>query len=177
MSENEETATTLFQTATDMIEKDGSASVDTFLIDGGTALLAATKKVCSSTNVDINAVGIPRRRCFAHNTRMGMTRGGGKRGGKGSLPHYLFDQGVPAKVMSSMLALLILFNCIPNALVFANAMRSGYQSCANNGRCGCGSRAIWYVPGGAFSFARHLSSPWHLRRVITLLPPFHRRPC
>ena len=44
MSENEDTATTLFQTATDMIEKDGSASVDTCLIDGVTALFAATKK-------------------------------------------------------------------------------------------------------------------------------------
>ena len=75
MNENEDTATTLFQTATDMIKKDEFASVDTFLIDGGTALLSATKNVRSSTNVDINAVGIPRRRCFSHNTRMGMTRG------------------------------------------------------------------------------------------------------
>ena len=122
MSKNEDTATTLFQTATDMIEKDGSASVDTFLIDGGAALFAATKNIRSSKNIDINVVGVPRRRCFSHNIRMGMTRGGGKRGGKGSLPRYLLDQGVPAKLMSSMLALLILFNCIPNGVVFAHAM-------------------------------------------------------
>ena len=53
---------------------------------------------------------------------MGNTRGGGKRGGKGTLPRYLLDQGVPSKVMASMLSLIILFNCIPDAEVSANAM-------------------------------------------------------
>ena len=53
---------------------------------------------------------------------MGNTRGGGKRGGKGSLPRYHLDQGVPAKVMASMLSLVILFDCVPNAVIFEQAM-------------------------------------------------------
>ena len=44
ISKNEATVTKLFETATDTIEKEGPASVDPFLVDGGTALHAATKK-------------------------------------------------------------------------------------------------------------------------------------
>ena len=63
-----------------------------------------------------------RRRCFTHCVRMGNTRGGGKRGGKGSLPRYLLDQGVPAKIMAAMISIIILFNSILNPSVFAHAM-------------------------------------------------------
>ena len=60
--------------------------------------------------------------CFAHVICMGNTRGGGKRGGKRSLPRYLLDQSVPAKVMASMLSLITLFFCVPNAVIFEQTM-------------------------------------------------------
>ena len=65
---------------------------------------------------------IDRRPCFAHNIRIGGTRGGGIRGGKGSLPRYLLQQGVPPKIMTKMMSLIIMFNYIPNGEVFENAM-------------------------------------------------------
>ena len=63
------------------------------LIDGGRALECAVKHL----------PGVTRRRCFAHCKQMGLTRGGGKQGGKGSLPRYLLDHGAKPKVMAKVM--------------------------------------------------------------------------
>ena len=54
---------------------------------------------------------------------MGLTRGGGYRGGKGSLPRYLLEKGVPPKVMTKMMSIIIKFNYLPTAMHHEQAMR------------------------------------------------------
>ena len=54
--------------------------------------------------------------------RFGGTRGGGKRGGKGSLPRYLLDNKVPQKLMAEMMSKLLMFNFIRGRDVFKHAM-------------------------------------------------------
>ena len=51
-------------------------------------------------------------------SRFGGTRGGGKRGGKGSLPRYLLDHGVPPKMMGEMMSKLLLFNYVDEREVY-----------------------------------------------------------
>ena len=78
------------------------------------------------------------RRCFAHTVRCGFTRGGGKRGPKGSLPRYLLDQGVDPRVVIRMMALIILFNYLPNKTIFKHAMTlflSEFSEHVNNHVC------------------------------------------
>ena len=53
---------------------------------------------------------------------MGNTRGGGKRGGKGSLPRYLLDNKVPPKIMAKLLAVIFMFNYLPDLVTFQHAM-------------------------------------------------------
>ena len=53
---------------------------------------------------------------------MGLTRGGGKRGGKGSLPRYLLDNGVKPKVMARMMSLVLLMLWLPSKLEYEQAM-------------------------------------------------------
>ena len=53
---------------------------------------------------------------------MGFTRGGGKRGGKGSLPRYLLDNGVNPKVMARMMSLVLLMLWLPSKLEYEQAM-------------------------------------------------------
>ena len=67
-----------------------------------------------------NHIGV--RRCHAHVSRFGGTRGGGKRGGKGSLPRYLLDHGVPPKLMGVMMSKLLLFNYVGSREVFKHGM-------------------------------------------------------
>ena len=62
------------------------------------------------------------RRCHAHVARFGGTRGGVKRGGKGSLPRYLLDNKVPQKLMAEMMSKLLMFNFIRGRDVFKHAM-------------------------------------------------------
>ena len=71
----------------------------------------------------VSLVNIYTRCCFSHQTRIGGTRGGGKRGGKDSLPRYLLDHNVPMKVMSRMMGKILLFNYLPDATVFYYAMQ------------------------------------------------------
>ena len=66
-------------------------SVSKCLVDGGCAL--------EKSLLDNNVM---QRRCFAHVARMPHSRGGGYRGGKGSLPRYLLDRGVAQKEMSKV---------------------------------------------------------------------------
>ena len=69
---------------------------------------------------DDNAIGV--RRCHAHVSRFGGTRGGGKRAGKGSLPRYLLDHGVPPTLMGKMMFKLLLFNYVGDRVVFRHGM-------------------------------------------------------
>ena len=55
-------------------------------------------------------------------TRMGLTRGGGKRGGKGSLPRYLLENGVKPKVMARMMSLVLLMLWLPSKLEYEQTM-------------------------------------------------------
>lgn len=57
-----------------------------------------------------------------HNIHIGNTRRGGKRGVKGSLLRYLLDQKNPSKIMSKMLSLIHMFNCLSNVIVYVKAM-------------------------------------------------------
>jgi hypothetical protein len=101
------------------------ATVTQVLADGGEAIRAAVEKLSDERceGDDANQFAILIRRCFAHIIRMGFTRGGGYRGGKGSLPRYLLKQGVPPKVMTKMMSLIIMFNYIPDDDVFEEAMK------------------------------------------------------
>lgn len=51
---------------------------------------------------DANRPDVVARRCLAHVVRMPGSRGGGKRGSKGSLARYLLNNGVSNKVMSKV---------------------------------------------------------------------------
>ena len=53
---------------------------------------------------------------------MGLTRGGGKRGGKGSLPRYLLDNGVKPKVMAKMMSMVLLMLWLPSKQEYEQAM-------------------------------------------------------
>ena len=53
---------------------------------------------------------------------MGLTQGGGKRGGKGSLPRYLLDNGVKPKVMTRMMSLVLLMLWLPSKFEYEQAM-------------------------------------------------------
>ena len=81
-------------------------------------LMHFSVSLASSSDV----IGCILRRCFAHTVRCGFTRGGGKRGGKGSLPRYLLDQGVIPRVVVKMMSLILLFNYVPNAIIYKHAM-------------------------------------------------------
>ena len=98
------------------------AQVTHVLADGGEAIRSAIEQQ-SNERYDAGGQRLALRRCFAHVIRMGMTRGGGIRGGKGSLPRYLLDQGVPPKVMAKMMSIIIMFNYIPDDEVFEEAMK------------------------------------------------------
>lgn len=100
-SENKDSAGMLLTRALEMLNELGG-DCNWVLIDGGYALEAAIKNTNSERNEDGSVtvkVLIQKRACHAHITRMGNTRGGGKRGGKGSLPRFLLDQGIPVKTM------------------------------------------------------------------------------
>ena len=110
--------------STDMSDQGQIATVNVVLADGGTAILAAINQI----NNEIKTLskneerGLVLRRCFAHVIRMGFTRGGGYRGGKGSLPRYLLEKGVSPKLMTKMMSLIIKFNYLPNAKHHEEAM-------------------------------------------------------
>jgi hypothetical protein len=52
--------------------------------------------------VELMVCRVKGRRCFAHIVRMPNTRGGGKRGSKGSLARYLLEMGIPPKTVSKV---------------------------------------------------------------------------
>ena len=100
-SENKDSAGMLLTRALEMLNELGG-DCNWVLVDGGYALDAAISNANKERNGDGSVtvkVWIQKRACHAHITRMGNTRGGGKRGGKGSLPRFLLDQGVPVKTM------------------------------------------------------------------------------
>ena len=113
VGENEVLATILFKHAQRSVESHRSGVVWAALVDGGCALESDVKSLPGVTT---------RRRCFAHCTRMGLTRGGGKRGGKGSLPRYLLDHGVKPKVMAKMMSLVLMMLWLPSKLEYEQAM-------------------------------------------------------
>ena len=125
MAECEKTATPLLEASVQVIHDKTDKVVSNVLADGGTALSCAIKKVAEKRTsradvaeftVEVGNIYI--RRCFTHCSRFGLTRGGGKRGGKGSLPRYLLDHNVPAKVMGKMMGTIMLFNFLPSPVIF-----------------------------------------------------------
>ena len=77
-----------------------NARVTKIMADGGVAIASG---ISSLNDRRQEGFDIDERRCFAHVIRMGFTRGGGIRGGKGSLARYLLDNRVPPKVMAKMM--------------------------------------------------------------------------
>ena len=116
--EDKDSCWKLLKTGIHLIEQkygdNPAGQVSTLLSDGGGGILSAIDAI----NVERAAAGksiIKKRRCFAHNIRMPNTNGGGKRGGKGSLPRYLLDNLCPADIMAKIMAKIILFNFLPDA--------------------------------------------------------------
>ena len=86
-SENEEAAQELLRVAIKFVEDCDDAQVTIILADGGKAILAAISQISQDRTEKLSEeFKLWLRRCFAHVIRMGMTQGGGKRGGKGVLP-------------------------------------------------------------------------------------------
>ena len=130
-SEDKQSCKKLLETGIDLIERnfdnDISGQVSTLLSNGGTAILGAID-VFNDERQASGKEKIRTRRCFAHNIRMPNKRGGGKRGGKGSLPRYLLDNGCSAEKMAKIMAKIILFNYLPDAETFkvaTNLLREG----------------------------------------------------
>ena len=107
-SENKEAVHDLLKFASYMVEHsyeegEEQPQVTHVLADGGEAINRAIDML-SEERLSGEEYQLFLRRCFAHVIRMGGTRGGGHRGGKGSLPRYLLEQGVPPKVMTKMMS-------------------------------------------------------------------------
>jgi len=96
-SENEKSALRLLKAAVDIIEA-AEGSVEFVLVDGGTALKAAIDTLnVSRREQEISKLLL--RACFIHKMRLPGSRGGGYRGGKGSIPRGLLEKGVSNKQM------------------------------------------------------------------------------
>ena len=107
--------------------------VSTLLSDGGSAILGAIDAI-NEQRQSVGKRAITKRRCFAHNTRMPLSKGGGKRGGKGSFCRYLLDHGCPAKVMAKIMDKIFKFNYLPCAETFkvaTNLLISEYKEHLN----------------------------------------------
>jgi GNAT superfamily N-acetyltransferase len=90
-SENKEFATKLMEKAIQILQ-DAGANPRVGLVDGGKALIEALKDLAQEI-----------RSCHAHVVRLPGSRGGGKRGSKGSLPRYLLNTvGMKLKEMSKV---------------------------------------------------------------------------
>ena len=98
-SENQHSAGRILQRALEMLNSlDGTC--EWVLVDGGTALKKAIDIANAGGDGAVKlSVTIEKRPCHAHMVRMPDKRGGGKRGGKGSIPRYLLDHGVSQKIM------------------------------------------------------------------------------
>lgn len=120
LSENTSNALKLLSRGEKLIEAAGGL-VTKGLIDGGKALISAveqsnasrTRRIREGNLVISNDLLLASdgllefleifvRRCFAHIVRMPNTRGGGKRGSKGSLARYLLETGIPPKTVSKV---------------------------------------------------------------------------
>jgi len=109
-SENNISAGRLLDRALEMLnEVDGDC--DYVLVDGGPALNLAIDNANKSRATA--RVKIKKRACHTHMNRLPNTRGGGKRGGNGSLPRYLLDQGVDRKTMRKIVACIFMISWIP----------------------------------------------------------------
>lgn len=115
-SEDKDSCVRVLNNAINLVEDNGGL-VSTLLSDGGGAILSAIDQINSERQLAGKPI-IKKRRCFAHNIRMPHTKGGGKRGGQGSLCRYLLDHGCPPDVMAKIMSKIILFNYLPDKETF-----------------------------------------------------------
>ena len=82
------------------------------LVDGGKALSKAVKNENAFRQL-IEQVKLELKRCLAHCLRRPFSRGGGYRGGKGSVHKALLDNNVPKDIVGKMVGLMIMMTFIP----------------------------------------------------------------
>jgi hypothetical protein len=121
LSENTSNALKLLSHGEKLIEAAGGLVTKGLIDDGGKALISVVEQSNASRTRRIREgdlvirndlllasdgllefLEIFVRRCFAHIVRMPNTRGGGKRGSKGSLARYLLEMGIPPKTVSKV---------------------------------------------------------------------------
>ncbi len=110
-SENNVAAGLILQHALKLLETVGGKG-NRVLVDGGKALSKAVKNENELRGL-LEKVKLELRRCLAHCLRRPFSRGGGYRGGKGSVHRALLDNKVPQKLVGKIVGLLLMMTFIP----------------------------------------------------------------
>ena len=115
-------------------DQDTFTQVTEILVGGGTAIFAAINRISQNHKKESDEeFKIWLRHCFAHVIRMGTTHGGRNRGGKGLLPQYFLDHKIPPKGTAKMMSIIIiLFNYIPDGIIFEETMKLLYEEFGNH---------------------------------------------
>jgi hypothetical protein len=109
-SENQEAAGHLLHHALKLLRQHGGDG-NRVLVDGGKAL---NKAIGNENEVRelLESLTLEKRRCHAHCIRMPFSRGGGFRGGKGSIVKALLDANVPRETVGKIVGHLIMMTYI-----------------------------------------------------------------
>ena len=110
-SENHEAAGIILKSALSLLEEAGGKG-NRILVDGGTALAKAIMSENEWRRL-VEDVELELRRCLAHCLRRPFSRGGGYRGGKGSIHKALLDSKVPREIIAKIVGVLIMMTFIP----------------------------------------------------------------
>ena len=110
-SENNEAAGIILKSALSLLKEAGGRG-NRILVDGGKALAKAIMSENEWRRL-VEDVELELRRCLAHCLRRPFSRGGGYRGGKGSVHKALLDSKVPREIISKIVGLLIMMTFIP----------------------------------------------------------------
>ena len=110
-SENNDAAGKILEHSLKLIEEAGGKG-NRVLVDGGRAL---SRAVLDRNRVRglLDDIILVIRRCLAHCLRRPMSRGGGYRGGKGSVHKALLDNDVPRRIIGKIVSLMIMMTFIP----------------------------------------------------------------
>jgi len=110
-SENADAAGLILRHALQLLEEAGG-QVIRVLVDGGKALSAAIRNENEVREL-VEKVRLEVRRCLAHCLRRPFSRGGGYRGGKGSVHKALIDNEVSRPNVGKIVGLMLLMTFIP----------------------------------------------------------------
>lgn len=109
-SENSKAAGIILRHALNLL-RDAGGNGNRILVDGGKALCSAIGNENEVRQL-LEEFVLELRRCLAHCLRMPFSRGGGYRGGKGSIPKKLIEDGVPRKIVGKIVGLLLMMTFI-----------------------------------------------------------------